>query len=95
MYAVYQSGLCCVFVYVGASWVYSVPPFPFLFFLHHSISLVLSMATILGCLEVLLIRMCRAFNVNNSTIFFNGKFASAQFFKALGKDQMGMWLCKL
>uniref|UniRef100_A0A8C9YC94 RAR-related orphan receptor C b n=1 Tax=Sander lucioperca TaxID=283035 RepID=A0A8C9YC94_SANLU len=41
-----------------------------------------------GCLEVLLIRMCRAFNVNNSTIFFNGKFAPAQFFKALGCDDL-------
>ncbi|XP_010885788.1 nuclear receptor ROR-beta-like isoform X2 [Esox lucius] len=41
-----------------------------------------------GCLEVLLIRMCRAFNVNNNTIFFDGKFASAQFFKALGCDDL-------
>ncbi|XP_007571233.1 nuclear receptor ROR-beta-like [Poecilia formosa] len=41
-----------------------------------------------GCLEVLLIRMCRAFNSNNNTIFFNGKFASAQFFKALGCDDL-------
>ncbi|KAG7214639.1 hypothetical protein INR49_010531 [Caranx melampygus] len=55
-----------------------------------------------GCLEVLLIRMCRAFNVNNSTIFFNGKFASAQFFKALGCDDLvsavfdlGKALCRL
>uniref|UniRef100_A0A3Q3LK14 RAR-related orphan receptor C b n=1 Tax=Mastacembelus armatus TaxID=205130 RepID=A0A3Q3LK14_9TELE len=55
-----------------------------------------------GCLEVLLIRMCRAFNVNNSTIFFNGKFASAQFFKALGCDDLvsavfdlGKGLCRL
>lgn len=37
--AVYQSGsklfkFCCVFVYVGASWVYFVPPFPLLFFLY-------------------------------------------------------------
>lgn len=39
-----------------------------------------------GCLEVLLIRMCRVFNVNNGTIFFNGKFAPAQFFKALGEN---------
>lgn len=57
---------------------------------HLSMSLPLSVATISGCLEVLLIRMCRAFNVNNSTIFFNGKFASAQFFKALGEDHMEM-----
>lgn len=45
--------------------------------------------TTAGCLEVLLIRMCRVFNVNNGTIFFNGKFAPAQFFKALGEDQLG------
>uniref|UniRef100_A0A3P8W2F1 RAR-related orphan receptor C b n=1 Tax=Cynoglossus semilaevis TaxID=244447 RepID=A0A3P8W2F1_CYNSE len=55
-----------------------------------------------GCLEVLLIRMCRAFNVNNSNILFNGKFASAQFFKALGCDDLvsavfdlGKGLCRL
>ncbi|XP_068604518.1 RAR-related orphan receptor C b [Brachionichthys hirsutus] len=55
-----------------------------------------------GCLEILLIRMCRAFNVNNSTIFFNGKFASAQFFKTLGCDDLvsavfdlGKGLCRL
>ncbi|XP_013876345.1 nuclear receptor ROR-beta isoform X2 [Austrofundulus limnaeus] len=55
-----------------------------------------------GCLEVLLIRMCRAFNSNNSTIFFNGKFASAPFFKALGCDdlvsavfELGKSLCHL
>ncbi|KAM9789518.1 nuclear receptor ROR-beta-like [Neosynchiropus ocellatus] len=55
-----------------------------------------------GCLEVLLIRMCRAFNVNNNTIFFNGKFASPQFFKALGCDDLvsavfdlGKGLCRL
>ncbi|KAJ3595482.1 hypothetical protein NHX12_004785 [Muraenolepis orangiensis] len=40
-----------------------------------------------GCLEVLLIRMCRAFNANDS-IFFDGKFASAPFFKALGCDDL-------
>ncbi|XP_029929741.1 nuclear receptor ROR-beta-like [Myripristis murdjan] len=55
-----------------------------------------------GCLEVLLIRMCRAFNASNSTIFFDGKFASAQFFKALGCDDLvsavfdlGKGLCRL
>ncbi|KAK7945757.1 hypothetical protein WMY93_001485 [Mugilogobius chulae] len=55
-----------------------------------------------GCLEVLLIRMCRAFNVNNSTIFFNGKFAPAHLFKALGCDDLvsavfdlGKGLCRL
>ncbi|CDQ57502.1 unnamed protein product [Oncorhynchus mykiss] len=41
-----------------------------------------------GCLEVLLIRMCRAFNATTNTMFFNGKFASAQLFKALGCDDL-------
>ncbi|KAK6311034.1 nuclear receptor ROR-beta isoform X1 [Coregonus clupeaformis] len=41
-----------------------------------------------GCLEVLLIRMCRAFNANTNTMFFDGKFASAQLFKALGCDDL-------
>uniref|UniRef100_A0A3B3DU93 RAR-related orphan receptor C b n=1 Tax=Oryzias melastigma TaxID=30732 RepID=A0A3B3DU93_ORYME len=55
-----------------------------------------------GCLEVLLIRMCRAFNSSSSTIFFNGKFAAAQLFKALGCDdlvsavfELGKGLCRL
>ncbi|CAL8345654.1 unnamed protein product [Merluccius merluccius] len=55
-----------------------------------------------GCLEVLLIRMCRAFNANNGSIFFDGKFASAPFFKALGCDDLvsavfdlGKVLCRL
>ncbi|XP_051984566.1 nuclear receptor ROR-beta-like isoform X2 [Xyrauchen texanus] len=41
-----------------------------------------------GCLEVLLIRMCRAYNSSNNTIFFDGKFASPQLFKALGCDDL-------
>ena len=61
---------------------------------HLSLSVPLSVADLSGCLEVLLIRMCRAFNVNNNTIFFNGKFAPAQFFKALGEERIG-WECKL
>ncbi|KAG7266563.1 hypothetical protein CRUP_011148 [Coryphaenoides rupestris] len=55
-----------------------------------------------GCLEVLLIRMCRAFNASNGSIFFDGKFASASFFKALGCDDLvsavfdlGKVLCRL
>lgn len=46
------------------------------------------MVNIAGCLEVLLIRMCRAFNATTNTMFFNGKFASAQLFKALGCDDL-------
>uniref|UniRef100_A0AAY4D3S1 RAR-related orphan receptor C b n=1 Tax=Denticeps clupeoides TaxID=299321 RepID=A0AAY4D3S1_9TELE len=41
-----------------------------------------------GCLEVLLIRMCRAYNPSNNTMFFDGKFASPQLFKALGCDDL-------
>uniref|UniRef100_A0A671XJE1 RAR-related orphan receptor C a n=1 Tax=Sparus aurata TaxID=8175 RepID=A0A671XJE1_SPAAU len=41
-----------------------------------------------GCLDVLLIRMCRAYNPINNTLLFNGKFASAQLFKALGCDDL-------
>lgn len=98
-YALHQSGsklftFCCV---VLCMLEHLAPclflPAPVLLSLHLSMSLRLSVATLSGCLEVLLIRMCRAFNVNNSTIFFNGKFAPAHFFKALGEDQME--LCKL
>lgn len=39
-----------------------------------------------GCLDVLLIRMCRAYNPINNTLLFNGKFASAQLFKALSES---------
>lgn len=101
-----MSYICCAPIWVKiiyifvvlfcASWSILAPLclyllLPLLFpSLHLSISLPLSVATLSGCLEVLLIRMCRAFNVNNSTIFFNGKFAPAQFFKALGEDQMWM-----
>lgn len=69
-------------LHVGTSSVLSVSPLPltplpsFLW---------LSMVAFAGCLEVLLIRMCRAFNANTNTMFFDGKFASAQLFKALGK----------
>ncbi|KAI1891645.1 hypothetical protein AGOR_G00145910 [Albula goreensis] len=41
-----------------------------------------------GCLDVLLIRMCRAYNPVNNTLLFDGKFASAQLFKALGCDDL-------
>ncbi|XP_076837213.1 RAR-related orphan receptor C b [Brachyhypopomus gauderio] len=41
-----------------------------------------------GCLEVLLIRMSRAYNAANNTLLFDGKFASLQLFKALGCDDM-------
>lgn len=83
---------CNVLVHVGVS-VSSVTHLlpSLLFFLHLSISVSLSVVAFSGCLEVLLIRMCRAFNASNSTIFFDGKFASAQFFKALGEFHWLWW----
>ncbi|MEQ2212037.1 hypothetical protein XENOCAPTIV_023666 [Xenoophorus captivus] len=39
-------------------------------------------------MDVLLIRMCRAYNPINNTLLFDGKFASAQLFKALGCDDL-------
>lgn len=39
-----------------------------------------------GCLDVLLIRMCRAYNPVNNTLLFDGKFTSPQLFKALGES---------
>ncbi|KAM3875981.1 RAR-related orphan receptor C a [Diretmus argenteus] len=41
-----------------------------------------------GCMDVLLIRMCRAYNPINNTLLFDGKFAGAQLFKALGCDDL-------
>lgn len=38
-----------------------------------------------GCLEVVLVRMCRAFNPLNNTVLFEGKYGGMQVFKALGK----------
>ncbi|NXH09490.1 RORG protein, partial [Bucco capensis] len=37
-----------------------------------------------GALEVVLVQMCRAFNGENRTVFFEGKYASAELFRALG-----------
>lgn len=37
-----------------------------------------------GCLEVVLVRMCRAFNPLNNTVLFEGKYGGIQIFKALG-----------
>ncbi|XP_039622821.1 nuclear receptor ROR-beta-like [Polypterus senegalus] len=41
-----------------------------------------------GCLEVLLIRMCRAFNPINNTLLFDGKYTGPQLFKSLGCDDL-------
>uniref|UniRef100_A0A146P723 Nuclear receptor ROR-alpha n=1 Tax=Fundulus heteroclitus TaxID=8078 RepID=A0A146P723_FUNHE len=36
-----------------------------------------------GSMEVVLVRMCRFFNTENNTVFFDGKFAGTEVFKAL------------
>ncbi|KAG7513571.1 nuclear receptor ROR-beta-like [Solea senegalensis] len=41
-----------------------------------------------GCVDVLLIRLCRAYNPINNTLLFDGKFATAQLFRALGCDDL-------
>ncbi|XP_074834330.1 nuclear receptor ROR-beta-like isoform X1 [Carettochelys insculpta] len=55
-----------------------------------------------GCLEVLLIRMIRAFNPLNNTVLFEGKYGGMQMFKSLGCDdlisaifELGRNLCRL
>uniref|UniRef100_A0A8D0B9B6 Uncharacterized protein n=1 Tax=Salvator merianae TaxID=96440 RepID=A0A8D0B9B6_SALMN len=55
-----------------------------------------------GCLEVLLIRMSRAFNPTNNTVLFAGKYGGMQIFKSLGCDdlinsifELGRNLCRL
>ncbi|KAL4646688.1 nuclear receptor ROR-beta-like isoform X2 [Arapaima gigas] len=37
-----------------------------------------------GSMEVVLVRMSRAFNTENNTVFFDGKFAGTELFKSLG-----------
>ncbi|KAL7992922.1 hypothetical protein Chor_017178 [Crotalus horridus] len=55
-----------------------------------------------GCLEILLIRMTRAFNPLNNTVLFAGKYGGMLMFKSLGCDdlissifELGKNLCRL
>ncbi|XP_070622400.1 nuclear receptor ROR-gamma isoform X2 [Erythrolamprus reginae] len=41
-----------------------------------------------GAMEVVLVRMCRAFNSENRTVFFEGKYASPEVFKSLGCGEL-------
>ncbi|XP_061872175.1 nuclear receptor ROR-gamma isoform X3 [Colius striatus] len=41
-----------------------------------------------GAMEVVLVRMCRAFNPDNRTVFFEGKYASAELFRSLGCHEL-------
>ncbi|KAM6217158.1 nuclear receptor ROR-gamma [Rhynchocyon petersi] len=37
-----------------------------------------------GAMEVVLVRMCRAYNADNHTVFFEGKYGGVELFRALG-----------
>ncbi|XP_015249957.1 PREDICTED: nuclear receptor ROR-alpha-like isoform X1 [Cyprinodon variegatus] len=41
-----------------------------------------------GSLEVILVRMCRVFDPQNNTVYFDGKFAGPDVFKSLGCDDL-------
>ncbi|KAJ6652775.1 hypothetical protein lerEdw1_010629, partial [Lerista edwardsae] len=41
-----------------------------------------------GAMEVVLVRMCRAFNPDNRTVFFEGKYAGPELFKSLGCNEL-------
>lgn len=45
-----------------------------------------------GSLEVVFVRMCRAFDSQNNTVYFDGKYAGPDVFKSLGK--CGARVCK-
>lgn len=51
-----------------------------------------SSLALLGCLEVVLVRMCRAFNPLNNTVLFEGKYGGMQMFKALGMTSVDFLL---
>ncbi|XP_053289521.1 nuclear receptor ROR-gamma isoform X4 [Pleuronectes platessa] len=41
-----------------------------------------------GSMEVVLVRMCRFFNTENNTVFFDGKFAGVEVFKSLASADL-------
>ncbi|KAA8590099.1 hypothetical protein FQN60_014033, partial [Etheostoma spectabile] len=41
-----------------------------------------------GSLEVVFVRMCRAFDTQNNTVYFDGKYAGPDVFKSLGCDDL-------
>lgn len=59
--------------------------------------LFLSVST--GSLEVVFVRMCRAFDSQNNTVYFDGKYAGPDVFKSLGKQSgcrcecLGVCMC--
>lgn len=45
-----------------------------------------------GSLEVVFVRMCRAFDSQNNTVYFDGKYAGPDVFKSLGKCSVCVWV---
>ncbi|XP_007088207.2 nuclear receptor ROR-gamma isoform X2 [Panthera tigris] len=41
-----------------------------------------------GAMEVVLVRMCRAYNADNHTVFFEGKYGGTELFRALGCGEL-------
>ncbi|XP_015358388.1 nuclear receptor ROR-gamma isoform X4 [Marmota marmota marmota] len=41
-----------------------------------------------GAMEVVLVRMCRAYNAENHTVFFEGKYGGVELFRALGCSEL-------
>ncbi|KAL0591073.1 Nuclear receptor ROR-gamma [Plecturocebus cupreus] len=41
-----------------------------------------------GAMEVVLVRMCRAYNADNRTVFFEGKYGGVELFRALGCSEL-------
>nr|KAF6291539.1 RAR related orphan receptor C [Myotis myotis] len=41
-----------------------------------------------GAMEVVLVRMCRAYNASNHTVFFEGKYGGVELFRALGCSEL-------
>ncbi|XP_039102164.1 nuclear receptor ROR-gamma [Hyaena hyaena] len=41
-----------------------------------------------GAMEVVLVRMCRAYNADNHTVFFEGKYGGTELFRALGCSEL-------
>uniref|UniRef100_A0A8D1TM59 RAR related orphan receptor A n=1 Tax=Sus scrofa TaxID=9823 RepID=A0A8D1TM59_PIG len=75
--------------------------FPYCSFTNGETSPTVSMAE-LGSLEVVFIRMCRAFDSQNNTVYFDGKYASPDVFKSLGCEdfisfvfEFGKSLCSM
>ncbi|TSM52300.1 Nuclear receptor ROR-alpha [Bagarius yarrelli] len=61
--------------------------FPYCSFSNGETSPTVSMAE-LGSLEVVFVRMCRAFDPQNNTVYFDGKYAGPDVFKSLGCDDL-------